>query len=513
VEAITVIAMSIAPAVSFVRAAWRRCSRRLIAVASVVSGACTSIAEPVVAPTITVRAASETRLSGTVGLVVSPEPVVLVTDEKDMPISGVRLVSRVVSGNGTVDPDTIVTDRNGRARITWTLGPLVGVNAFTMHAAGGETVEFTANAGAGPLAILRIDGDGQAAPPGTTLVEPLTAVLQDRFGNPVSGAPVAFTVVAGGGRIDAATAVSDASGVAQAGQWTLGPIAGEQKVRVASDEFEATLTVTSRACAEPVPGSCANPTELAFARPSDGQLYRVRSDGSALRRLTSGGRNGSPAWSPDGRRIAFIHSDDPMRLSGDVWLMDADGSNRVRRTVGGAHASVTWSPDGKQLAASVERTSAVIALIPVDGGGEARYLMEGRSPVWSPDGRHIAFVIWNREDRQDEYLGVVKSDLTGGRDIGTMSGISPKMAWSPDGLAVLFTSAGRVHVSKADGSGSRQLDADGDLEGVDVSRDGKWLAVTLIGYSTPTPTIGFLPIQGGSPTVILRDAREAAWRP
>ena len=51
-------------------------------------------------------------------------------------------------------------------------------------------------------------------------------------------------------------------------------------------------------------GQTANVSELAFVR--DGQIFRVRSDGTGLVQLTSDGMNSEPTWAPDGARIAFV---------------------------------------------------------------------------------------------------------------------------------------------------------------------------------------------------------------
>ena len=70
--------------------------------------------------------------------------------------------------------------------------------------------------------------------------------------------------------------------------------------------------------------------ELAFVH--DGQIFRVRSDGTDLVQLTNEGVNSDPAWSSDGRRISFVRHQDG---SSELYVMDADGTNVVRRSDGG----------------------------------------------------------------------------------------------------------------------------------------------------------------------------------
>jgi len=90
-------------------------------------------------------------------------------------------------------------------------------------------------------------------------------------------------------------------------------------------------------------------------------------DGS-LRRLTSGdGRDEQPAWSPDGRRIAFKsnrHPDADLTWRSDVYVVDADGRN-LRRVSGGrgqrAFELPAWSPDGRWIAAVGHRFTAKVS--------------------------------------------------------------------------------------------------------------------------------------------------------
>ena len=119
-------------------------------------------------------------------------------------------------------------------------------------------------------------------------------------------------------------------------------------------------------------------------------------DGKNPRNLTNhAGSDDSPAWSTDGRRIAFYSS----RPEGSgLYVMDADGSN-PRYLAPAANCcppDSAWSPDGKKIAFESSRKNgkADIYVMNADGTNRRRltkHLAHDRYPAWSPDGENIVF--------------------------------------------------------------------------------------------------------------------------
>ncbi len=101
----------------------------------------------------------------------------------------------------------------------------------------------------------------------------------------------------------------------------------------------------------------------------------------------------TPAWSPDGTRIAFT----TYRAGGAaIWTMAADGSDARPVTAAGAHGDYepSWSPDGRWITFQRVSAEAVRVGIVAAAGGAPRFLPwpgKAYNPAWSPDGRRIAF--------------------------------------------------------------------------------------------------------------------------
>ncbi len=102
-------------------------------------------------------------------------------------------------------------------------------------------------------------------------------------------------------------------------------------------------------------------TKIAFMRSAPGEqegrsdIYVIQPDGTNLQRLTRDARAGRPSWSPDGERIAFMsaRSNRKQAYDGDeleIYVMDADGTNIQRLTHRpGADGHPDWSPDGSEI--------------------------------------------------------------------------------------------------------------------------------------------------------------------
>jgi Tol biopolymer transport system component len=125
----------------------------------------------------------------------------------------------------------------------------------------------------------------------------------------------------------------------------------------------------------------------------------VNPDGTDVEQITSGGDNGLPSWSPDGRFLAYTNlEDDPANggLFPRIFVMDID--TRATTFIGPGVAPA-WSPDGTQIAftspsATFPGTAEIWAMNP-DGSNPHQLTdspgMGKALPTWSPDSYSIAF--------------------------------------------------------------------------------------------------------------------------
>lgn len=108
-------------------------------------------------------------------------------------------------------------------------------------------------------------------------------------------------------------------------------------------------------CNGECPAWSPNGRRIAFQNGSPPAIYKIESDGSLLDQLSPKNSPASfkqPAWSPDGKRIAFAANINAPQSQEDtdIWIMDADGSNLTQVTSSQALDDMpVWAPDGKSI--------------------------------------------------------------------------------------------------------------------------------------------------------------------
>ena len=180
-----------------------------------------------------------------------------------------------------------------------------------------------------------------------------------------------------------------------------------------------------------------------------------------------------PAWSPDGQYIAFecYYSrggyDDVYPEDGyEICIAKSDGTEYRRLTTNDRKdAHPVWSPDGKRIAFESggfegKVYANKIMLIKPDGSDLVELVAGQGSPVWSLDGGHIAY--------RDIAGNAAVIDVHGGKPVSLSTagarGDDFQLVWSPDGKRIAFMSNrdghDEIYVTNAGGTGETQLTYD-----------------------------------------------------
>ena len=163
-----------------------------------------------------------------------------------------------------------------------------------------------------------------------------------------------------------------------------------------------------------------------------------------------------PAWSPDGRRIAFVQDEATTSYDvGGLWVVDVDGTNLRQLTAAGIAADKpSWSPDGSRIL-YYRIFQRELSVIDADGAGSPVDLFNdgrwGGWPAWSPDGSKIAYRAYNNIWLMDAE-SMISVQLTHGRDARGGWIAYKFISWTPGavGSAVRSGSWGRLKASVKD---------------------------------------------------------------
>ncbi len=218
--------------------------------------------------------------------------------------------------------------------------------------------------------------------------------------------------------------------------------------------------------------------KIAFTSNRDGnqEIYSMNNDGTGQVRLTNNpGTDNFPAFSPDGRKIAFISQNASGAFA--IKLMNTDGTNQTQLTPitsdnypypWHGKRSLSWSPDGSKIAFDENNE---IFTVNVDGSNRINLTNHPASdiePSWSPDGSRILFISSRVFYLTMHTMNADGSDVRALPSDDELWDMSPD--WSPNGNKIAFVvhSDGiylpRIYTADADGT-NRQI-FDGCMDGL-----------------------------------------------
>ena len=214
-------------------------------------------------------------------------------------------------------------------------------------------------------------------------------------------------------------------------------------------------------------------------------IYTVLPNGQGLLRLTDDPLfDACPAWSADGKRLAFCHGVQAQTGIIDVWTMKANGTDKVQVTnLGGRSFFPDFSPDGSKIVFNSRPAGATnfdLFVINPDGTGLVQLTIGPANefnPAWSPDGERIVF---NSDATGIGQVWVMDANGANATQLTFDDAWKDQVPdWSPDGSQIAYHAGdpGDILVMNADGSNQHTVvGGPADDFGAAWSPDGEQIA-------------------------------------
>jgi TolB protein len=218
------------------------------------------------------------------------------------------------------------------------------------------------------------------------------------------------------------------------------------------------------------------------------QIWSISSGTRGLTQLTNAPYGATfPAWSPDGKEVAYTAPDKNNNLY--IWIMESDGSNQRQLTEG---QQPRWSADGKKLVYSKTTQGKVknqdIYTIEIETNTISQITSENTaefSPDWSPDGRWISYIAYKGQIKvakngkealndlkskpnYEVWIKNVEDNGKSGIQLTRSKGFNGFPRWAPNGSELAFVSdrGGSLDIwTVVPGVVSKDLKAAGATEG------------------------------------------------
>jgi serine/threonine protein kinase len=278
--------------------------------------------------------------------------------------------------------------------------------------------------------------------------------------------------------------------------------------------------------------------QIAFASNRSGsmQIWLMDAMGNGLVQLTSlAGGGCQPAWSPDGTKIAFVS---PCKgkdnyAGGRIFIMNADGNDLHPLPIAinpEGDYEPAWSPDGKKIAYTSLNSEQTQIYIYDFSTSTTRNISNSKSPdsnpAWSPDGTQVAFA--RKTVNSLIWLMTKNGGVQEPFNLSDPSTASFMPAWTPDGKLILYSQSKGTNgvptlqaLRLSDKGTNREFRIPaggqdiGPVAGVNISTDGLW----IVYESWPdgkNHDIYRVTINGTDLTLLTRDQAfdfGPAWRP